>query len=175
MNDTFRRVLLAVAMMVAASGCAYSSTANNLSMARMDQMSARYGTHFTYMVDNAIARDMSVADIHFVPHTTEINGIGEVRLTRMAELLKAYGGTVRYETLMTDEDVLDDRLTHVRQYLRLAGCDMKRVRVSLMISGGRGFPGDEAVKVFNQGVQSASETANPTASLSGLQLQSPGQ
>ena len=103
--------------------------------------------HFTYMVDNAMLHDMSVADIHFVPHTAELSGTGAARLNRMATLLDTYGGTVRYETFNTDEAFVKQRLDHVHEYIALTGCDMGRVQVKAMISGGRGMSASKAMIV----------------------------
>ncbi|RME40310.1 MAG: hypothetical protein D6788_03590 [Planctomycetota bacterium] len=160
-----RRTVVWLGVLGILGGCRSVPTAHNLAVARMDHASARFGTAFTYMVDNAIARDMSVADVHFFPHTTELNGIGEVRLTRMAELLKTYGGTVRYETLETDETLVNERIAHVREFLAAAGCDMDRVEVTAAMSGGRGLPGDEAVDVMYRGTKQAEGTSSTTQPL----------
>ncbi|NOS99399.1 MAG: hypothetical protein HOP29_02095 [Phycisphaerales bacterium] len=90
------------------------------------------------MIDNGAAHDMSVADVHFVPHNTELNDLGTHRLDRLILVLDRYGGTVRYETLETDEDMMGARLASVERYLATAGLDMSRVEVKSMMSGGRG-------------------------------------
>ena len=77
---------------------------------------------------------MSIAEIHFVPHTRELSGTGIARLDRMAMMLDTYGGTVRYETDVTDEAFVQKRLDHVHEYLATTGCDMSRVEVKAMIS-----------------------------------------
>ena len=103
------------------------------------------------MADNAILQDMSIADIHFVPHTAEISGTGAVRLDRMAALLEAYGGTVRYETYLDDAAMVEHRLAHVMEYLTFTGCNMSRVQVRAMMSGGRTIPASEAIAVMEKG------------------------
>lgn len=118
--------------------------------------------NYMHMVDNAILRDMSVADIHFVRHTSEVSGIGEARLNRLAKLLNTYGGIVRYETELDDEALIQQRLGRVREYLALSGCDMDRVEVAQMISGGRGMPGDEAVEKFIKGTGAEQEAGSST-------------
>lgn len=95
--------------------------------------------HYANMVDNAILHDMSIADFHFVPHTSELSGTGVARLDRMGPLLDTYGGTVRYETQATDEVLVQARLDHVREYLTVVGCDMDRIELRAMLSGGRGM------------------------------------
>lgn len=91
------------------------------------------------MSDNALLHDMSLADIHFVPHTTELSGTGAARLDRMALLLDTYGGTVHYETLMLDnEELVNARIEHAREYLSLVGCDMSKVNIKFGLAQGRG-------------------------------------
>ena len=117
----------------------------------MNATRANYGAHLSYMRDNAVLRDMSVADIHFIPHSAELSGVGEIRLSRMARLLNTYGGTVHYETLADNEAMIKQRLAHVREYLALSGCNMERVVITTGMAGGRGMPGDEAVVKFLRG------------------------
>ncbi len=111
---------------------------------------------FTYMADNAILHDMSIADIHFIAHTTELSGTGVIRLTRFAKLLNAYGGTVRYETFESDEDLIRQRLDHVREFMASLDCDMERVQFAAMISGGRGMRAEEAIRVLEKGTVDSS-------------------
>lgn len=90
---------------------------------------------FTYMVDNEMMSDVSIADIHFVPHTTELNSLGTSRLSRMAAFLDIYGGTVRYATRSNDEELVDGRLTHLRDFLATTGIDLSRVDVTVAMAG----------------------------------------
>ena len=175
MQGMYRLLLLASPLLIASVGCNRMHTATKMQLARMDEARETYGGHFDQMVDNAILRDMSVADIHFIPHTTELSGIGVARLDRLARLLQVYGGTVRYETLMKDEALVQQRLDHVGEYLALAGCDMDRVELAAMMSGGRGLPGDEAVDKLNQGTAPAGQDSGSTTLLPGIvgQAQSP--
>jgi len=90
---------------------------------------------FAYMVDNSMMSDVSIADVHFVPHTTELNSLGTTRLARMSTFLDIYGGTVRYETRSGEEDVVNRRLDHVRDFLATTGIDMSRVEVMVAMAG----------------------------------------
>jgi len=127
--------------------CANIDTATDVQVEKMDDSMEVPQEHFVTMADNAMLHDMSVADFHFVPHTTELSGTGAARLNRMATLLDTYGGTVRYETLNTDEAFVQLRIDHVHEYLALTGCDMGRVDVKAMISGGRGIAADRAIPI----------------------------
>jgi hypothetical protein len=175
MLGSYRRLVFLPPLLLASAACNSARTATDLNMDRMEASRQAYGTHFTHMVDNAILRDMSVADAHFVPHTAEINGIGEVRLNRMAAFLNTYGGKVRYETLEGDEALVEARLSNVREYLELTGCDMGRVQVLAMMAGGRGLPGDEAVKKFTRGIAKEGEQSGSLLPGVGMLPQSQGK
>jgi len=155
--------LLAV-VLIAVTGCTKSKyrTANDITMKHMDLSSAQYGEQFTYMSDNAILRDMSLADFHFVGHTGEISGVGQVRLDRMARLLNTYGGTVRYETDLPEGELVKQRIDHVREYLTLVGVDMNRVEVAPKMSGGQGMSGPEAIEHYKRGTAKPANVQMPT-------------
>lgn len=142
---------------VACHGPCRDMTANQLHQSHMDQAKANYGQHLDDMVDNAILHDMSLADFHFVPHSSEISGTGADRLDRMVHMLNAYGGTVHYQTDLDDDKLVNQRLGHVREYLTVAGCNMARVEVKTGLSGGRGIPARTALEIEAKG------TVNPSA------------
>lgn len=158
---------ITAAMALASAACNGKNkalTGTDIVMRNMDCAKAHYGTHMTDMADNAMLQDMSVADFHFVPHTSELSGTGADRLERMAALLNTYGGTVRYETDLRDQELLKKRMDHVREYLAVAGCNMDRVEVKAMISGGRGMAADKAIIVDLKGTaKPASESGSPSA------------
>ncbi|MCH9033881.1 MAG: hypothetical protein IID42_05185 [Planctomycetes bacterium] len=127
------------------TSCNRDITATQIQHTKMDKMMAGSRAHLTYMADNAMLHDMSLADLHFVPHTRELSGTGIARLDRMAVMLDTYGGTVRYETYATNEAFIQERLDHVREYLATTGCDMSRVEIKTMLSGGRGMSAVKAL------------------------------
>jgi len=91
-----------------------------------------------YMADNAKLSDMSVADIHFVPHTALLSGTGERYLNRYAELLLRIGGTIHYETCAeTDDELVDARIESIEEFLADAGLDMATVEVKAGLNRGR--------------------------------------
>lgn len=100
---------------------------------------------YVYMNDNAMLSDMSVADIHFVPHRTEINSLGLRSLDRFASLLKVYGGNLRYDTRLSDENLIQNRIANIKEYLAAAGVDLERTDVVVDLPGGRGGTATEAV------------------------------
>lgn len=163
------RLLLLSAILVSGTACDTGKNATAVQMSRMDAARGTFATRTSNMVDNAILRDMSVADIHFIPHTAELSGVGEARLNRMAKLLHTYGGTVRYETLESEEALVKQRLAHVREYLALTGCNMERVEITTGMAGGRGMSGDEGVAKFIRGTGTENKGSSQSGSmLSGL-------
>jgi len=138
--------------------CQCFDTANQRSLKLMEASQAAPQEHWDDMADNAMLHDMTVADLHFVPHTAEISGTGAARLDRMATLLDAYGGTVRYETYESDDALVKKRLDHVKEYLTTTGCEMKRVEIKAMLSGGRTITAKSAITIAAKG------TAKPTGS-----------
>jgi hypothetical protein len=63
----------------------------------------------------------------------------------MALMLDTYGGTVRYETAITDDTLLKGRLDHVKEYLTLVGCSMEKITLATALSGGRGGSARDAL------------------------------
>jgi hypothetical protein len=99
-----------------------------------------------YMVDNAMLYDMSVGDVHFVPHSAQVNSLGARRLNRYAELLQGIGGTVHYDGGPGDDPLTQSRVATIRDYLATAGLDMKSVTVEAGVSRGRGARASDAIK-----------------------------
>ncbi len=140
------RLCLSLVLLVAACADNRLQTTTEVQNMRMDETLASSRPQLVYMVDNAILHDMSIADIHFVPHTDELSGTGVARLDRLAVLLDSYGGTVRYDTGLHDDDLIEQRIEHVREYLAMTGCDTDRFTVAAQLSGGRGMPATDAIE-----------------------------
>ncbi len=154
----YRTTILMVGLLVAVAGCNHKvKTTTQIQHEKMDEAKAAHGSHLDQMVDNGMMQNMSVADIHFVAHTAELSGTGVTRLDRMAPYLETYGGTVRYETYLGDEALVVKRMVHVREYLALVGCDMERVAVKHMISGGRKMAATDAIEIKERGTAQPDE------------------
>lgn len=108
---------------------------------------------FTYMTDNATMSDLSITDIHFVAHTTELNSLGTARLSRIAKLIEPYGGTVRYATRSTEEEAVAERIEHVRDFLKTTGIDMSRVEVAVALAGADHTPAADALQARKKGAE----------------------
>ena len=152
-SHRWKRCLLSAALVSAGTlGCQQRFSSTDVMVDRMEETRGISRGSYVHMADNALLHDMSLADLHFVAHTNELSGTGAARLDRMAYLLDAYGGTVRYDTLSVDESLVSQRLEHIREYLALTGCDMDKVEVKLMLSGGRGMAADDAIEIKQKGV-----------------------
>lgn len=159
MFATHTRWFLPALLVAAAPACHKDyPTASRLQLDLMDESRSSAMGHLTDMSDNALLADMAIADFHFVGHSAELSGTGAARLERMACLLKHYGGTIHYETRKSDKALVDKRLEHVREYLKLAGCDMNKVTVEVGLAGGRGMAASDAIKVSQRGTGQSSES-----------------
>ncbi len=166
MLGMFRRLTLVTALVLVTASCKNGvKTTTDYQVERMDQARERYHDFSKDMTGSALLRDMSLSDAHFIPHSSELNGLGASRLDRMAPMLDTYGGTVRYQTVAKDEALVKQRLDHIREYLKLTGCKMERVNVAVAMAGGHGIPGDEAIEKLKRGTavpqqQSSGTTIN---------------
>lgn len=102
---------------------------------------------FTYMIDNAALADMTVTDVHFLPHRPQLNDLGVRRLTRLMELIDAYGGTIRFNTNLDDEELIDQRTDVVVAFLAEHGVDTTREIITRDLAGGEGMAATEAILI----------------------------
>jgi hypothetical protein len=116
-------------------------------------LTCRKDKHWQQMSDNAMISDMTLWDYHFVPHTSELSGAGAERLTRLAFYLDTYGGTVRYDTSVTDEGLIKDRIAHAHEYLKVSGADVSRVQIEAQLPGGQQFAAREGIRMMERGTR----------------------
>jgi len=102
---------------------------------------------FVYMADNAMLEMMTMSDMHFLPRRATLTGLGQERLSRLASLMKAYGGTIRFNTDLQDEKLIAARMKTIRDFLAEAGIDTSGEVVVRDIPGGRGMPASEAILI----------------------------
>ena len=149
------RVTVAVAVSLLVWGCnSPGARLNAPPHGQAEETSDLQGT-FTYMADNALLADMTVSDMHFLPHRALLNDLGEQRLSRLASLMEAYGGTVRFNTDLTAEGLIEERTKVVIDFLAEAGIDTTREVVRHEMPGGRGMLATEAILIkANEGTYS---------------------
>ncbi len=124
----------------------------------------RMAEFFAYHNDQGMIADMSIADIHFIPHQKQLSGTGEARLERYAELLATSGGTLTYETKLEDDILVEERIKIAREFLAQSIPSNNRIDVVLGISGGRGM--DVAEAVAGQAVAKEAEPRGTAYNLS---------
>jgi outer membrane protein OmpA-like peptidoglycan-associated protein len=128
---------LAAAVVMTAGACEKAERLNAPPQGWSERQAALQES-YVYMSDNAMLSERHVSDVHFVPHTAALNSLGARRLDRFATLLKAYGGSLHYDTGIQNADLIKARLESVRTYLAAAGVDMDTVTVStgpVMVAG----------------------------------------
>jgi len=162
---------LAAAFPAALAGCNVPNERLNAPPQGFSESPHPLQEHFIYMQDNAMLADMCFSDVHFIPHTAELNGLGARRLKRYAKLLAQYGGTLSYDTEMSaGEPLVNTRIEHAKEFLQLAGLSEDRFDVQVGGPGGRGIPGDQAIAALQAGRESEGDKeANPMGSLFGGQ------
>ena len=89
------------------------------------------------LTDNALLADMTVSDRHFLPHRAKLNHLGVQRLSRLASLMDAYGGVVRFNSELDDEELIAQRTEAIVEFLAEAGVDTTREVLVEDMPGGR--------------------------------------
>jgi len=110
---------------------------------------------FVYMTDNALLADMTVSNIHFHPHRATLNTLGQQRLSRLVSLLEVHGGTIRFNTDIDDEELIEKRTDAILAFLAEAGVDTTGQVLVEDLRGGRGMDASEVIliKVFEASYQ----------------------
>ncbi len=149
-------------------GCAAQEKKDDVTPLRAQSMSEmRLELSMTHqaMTDSALMHDMSLADIHFVPHTSHLNLLGMRRLDRYVDLLNEYGGTLYLESVDTREESLSQRREQVVAYLDDVGVENDRITVASGVSAGSGMSATEAIEVKKQAYKP--KTAETLTTLTG--------
>jgi len=102
---------------------------------------------FDHMTDNALIADMTVSDVHFHPHRSMLNTLGEERVRRLAGILEVYGGTVRFTTDSRDDEFAQKRLDAVVALLADHGIDTTQEVVTRDMPGDAGMDAAQAILI----------------------------
>ncbi len=144
---TFRGMGKAAPILVALVGGCHLPTAR-LNAPPQGEAPARTSSiapFYAYMTDQALMQDRSIGDLHFVAGTTELSGAGCARLARYAELLATRGGTIYYDTTISDPDLVGARVQTAKRYLAEAVPSAAEIEVAVGLSRGRGMDSKEAL------------------------------
>jgi len=164
-----RKCLLSSGLLVAiaiTSGCTGAGlkypTATDLQMDKIYANRNKDREYMDNMVDNASLQDMAIEDFHFAGHSSELSGTGAMYLSRLTPLLSTYGGTVNYDTTLTDEKLVQERIKHAKEYLAMTGCDMSRVDVKAGMDQSIGTTANKAIMIDMKGTgKPAGDNAGP--------------
>ena len=105
---------------------------------------ARITHYYVYHHDQGMIADMSISDMHFITHTSDLSGTGEARLGRYAELLALSGGIIHFDTKLRNEDMILARLASAREFLADSVPGARPVDVVVGLAGGPGMRSQEA-------------------------------
>lgn len=142
-----RLVLCTAALGLACGACQQPAARLNAPPHGRAERQAPLHAEYAQMVDNALLADMVVTDVHFLPHRPMLNSLGEERIARLALLMHEYGGSVRFSTNETDEELVDQRTEEIMKALQAAGIDPYRDVVRRDLPGGRGLDASQAIVI----------------------------
>lgn len=137
----------AAALCVACAACNSPSPRLNAPPHGVPEATSDMQGMYVYMTDNALLTDMCISDVHFLPHRAMLNTLGQQRLSRLASLLDAYGGEIRYSTNLDDEELIEARTGVITDFLCEAGIDVWAHLVSCDLPGGRGMDAREVILI----------------------------
>lgn len=100
---------------------------------------------YAYHNDQGMMADRSIADIHFVPGSTDLSGTGVARLERYAELLATTGGTLWYGPSIQNEELINARIAVAEAFLAQVLPGAKTIEVAIGLGQGRGMSAIEAL------------------------------
>ncbi len=159
------RLVIPIVLVLALVGCQQPQPRLNAPPHGMAPVSSELRDEFAAMADNALLADMSVTDIHFVPHRAVLNSLGAERMSRLCMILELYGGAIRFSSDESDPRLVDARTEAIRSYLREGGIDTTAETVVRDLPGGAGMEAQQAILIKQDamGAKSAAPTAAPTA------------
>ncbi|MCK4342589.1 MAG: hypothetical protein KAY37_12795 [Phycisphaerae bacterium] len=140
-------ILYAAAVGLACGACQKPSPRLNAPPHGVAENTSDLRDTFAHMIDNGLLADMTISDIHFVPHRALLNSLGEDRLCRLAGLIEVYGGVIRFNPTVTDEDLIARRTETVMAFLADEGIDTSRKVLTHDLPGGRGMDATQAILI----------------------------
>ena len=140
-------LLWTAAACVACTACQHPAPRLNAPPHGTAQESSELRGTFDHMVDNAMLADMSITDNHFLPDRPALNSLGEERLSRLAEIVQMYGGTIRFNTALEDATLIQQRTDTIVAFLGKAGVDTTSKTVVRGLPGGRGMDATQAILI----------------------------
>ncbi len=141
------RTICACAAVLSVVGCDHGNQQPADYNIALDEARVDSDARLQAMVDNGMLQDMSMAALHFVPHTSVLNSLGERRLERYADLLEIHGGTLHYQATTLDKGFNEARMASISTFLAETGIAGDRITIEPGLSMGRGIAAVEAIQI----------------------------
>jgi len=103
---------------------------------------------FERLVHNAELADMSLADVHFLPHRPGLNSTGTQRLNHLAWLVDQYGGAIKLDLEEPKGELTDGRVAMVKAYLECWGLPAEKIKVEVGLPDQEGMNAKEAITIY---------------------------
>ena len=163
----YRAILPSIAAAAILSGChkPEPTITMNAPPGGDDGRRSSVSEFFAYHNDQGMMADLGIADMHFVSDSEHLNGTGEARLERYAELLATSGGKLYYDTKLDDSVLVNARMRVAREFLMQVSPGSKRVEIVLGMPRGRGM--DAVESAAGRGVAQQPEPRGPAYHLTG--------
>ena len=138
------RTTAAVALWLTATllGCSH----HNLADAEADHLLAR--TYHDAAVKNAIIRQHTVFEYHFIPDSAMLNPLGRRDVGILAGHFSDYSGTLNIRRGRTPVHLYRDRVNTVQRALSDAGVQVDRMQVQDGLSAGDGLTSNEVAIIL---------------------------
>lgn len=162
-----RMILGTLAGMVVLVGCQSDGPSTTVELDPVQVQMQDYQGTFDYMADSALLADMTLSDYHFVPHRPVLTPLGEQRLRRLAALIDAYGGEIRFNTDGRDPVLAAQRATAATDFLREQGVDTTSEVLTEAMAGSRGIEAEEAILIRKNEGSYQPGASGPGAGLGG--------
>jgi hypothetical protein len=96
---------------------------------------------------NAIIRQHTLYDYHFVPDAAELNELGQQSLDVLIAHFQQYPGELRVRRGSAPLELYDQRIETLMARLAAAGLTSDRVRITEELPGGDGLPSGHMLKI----------------------------
>jgi hypothetical protein len=139
-------LVIALALVVCSAGCQQPAQRLNAPPHGYAERQADLAVEYAHMIDNALLENMTISDVHFLPHRAQLNSLGEERVARLALLMELYGGTIRFSTNETEE-LAAARTRTILEFLEDTGAEVTAQSLVPDMAGGRGIDAAQAVLI----------------------------
>lgn len=162
-------LIVALGAMLTCGGCQRPQARLNAPPHGQTTNTSNMSATMEAMIDNGLLENMVITDLHFIPHRALLNGLGEQRLSRMALLMQEYGGQIRFSTNNQDEELVNQRVAVIKDFLAEAGLDTTSEVVKQDVAGGAGISAEEAILIkVNEGMYNPEKSNSGSNSGGGL-------